>query len=80
MPKGGELMLLGLYTRMKVAWLSARSRFEDENGAVATEYVVLLVLIALGIIVGAAVLAGAINHNFNCASDSIATKITASKC
>ena len=73
-------MLLGLYTRMKVAWLSARSRFENEDGAVATEYVVLLVLIALGIIVGAAVLAGAINSNFDCASDSIQGGVTSSAC
>jgi Flp pilus assembly pilin Flp len=73
-------MLLGFYTRLQAMWLGVRSRFEDENGAVATEYVVLLVLIALGIIVGAAVLAGAINNNFNCASDSIATGITESQC
>jgi Flp pilus assembly pilin Flp len=73
-------MILGLYTRLQAAWLGVRSRFENEDGAVATEYVVLLVLIALGIIVGAAVLAGAINKNFNCASDSITTVSSASKC
>ena len=73
-------MLLGLYTRLQTAWLSVRSRFEDENGAVATEYVVLLVLIALGIIVGAAVLAGAINKNFNCASDSIQGGVSSAAC
>jgi Flp pilus assembly pilin Flp len=72
--------MLGLYTRLQTAWLGVRSRFEDENGAVATEYVVLLVLIALGIIVGAAVLAGAINKNFNCASTSITPVSTSASC
>ena len=72
--------MLSFYTRLRVAWLGIRSRFEDEDGAVATEYVVLLVLIALGIIVGAAVLAGAINSNFNCASDSITPISTGSSC
>ena len=73
-------MILGLYTRLQAAWLGVRSRFENEDGAVATEYVVLLVLIALGIIVGAAVLAGAINSNFDCASDSIQGGVTSSQC
>jgi Flp pilus assembly pilin Flp len=72
--------MIGLYTRLQTMWLNVRSRFENEQGAVATEYVVLLVLIALGIIVGAAVLAGAINKNFNCASNSIASGVSASKC
>ena len=44
---------------------------ENEDGAVATEYVVLLVLIAIAIIAGAAVLAAAINDKFNCASSSV---------
>ena len=67
----GEGMLLGLYVKMQTMWAGVRSRMEDETGAVATEYVVLLVLIALGIIVGASVLAGALNDKFNCASSSI---------
>ena len=73
-------MLLGLYTRLQARWLDLRSRFEGENGAVATEYVVLLVLIALGIIVGAAVLAGAINSNFTCASNSIKAGVKSAAC
>ena len=63
--------MLSMFVKLQAVWLKARARVEDENGAVATEYVVLLVLIALGIIVGAAVLAGAINSNFTCASNSI---------
>jgi Flp pilus assembly pilin Flp len=72
--------MLSLSTGLYGLWLHLRSRFEDENGAVATEYVVLIVLIALGIIVGAAVLAGAINNNFNCASESITPLATESGC
>ena len=73
-------MILGFYTRLQAMWLGVRSRFENEDGAVATEYVVLLVLIALGIIVGAAVLAGAINKNFSCASSSISASAKSSAC
>ena len=40
-------MLLSLYTRVQVAWLGFRARFEDEDGAVATEYALLLVLVAM---------------------------------
>ena len=73
-------MLLGLYVKMQGMWAGLRSRMEDESGAVATEYVVLLVLIALGIIVGAAVLAGAINDKFSCASSTISTSSKSSAC
>ena len=69
--EGGEQVLLGLYVKMQTKWAGIRSRMENETGAVATEYVVLLVLIALGIIVGASVLAGVINDKFNCASSAI---------
>ena len=54
-------MLLGLYTKLQTAWVSFRSRFEDETGAVATEYVLLLVLIALAITGGMIYLATQIN-------------------
>ena len=64
-------MLLGLYVKVQTMWGGLRTRMENEDGAVATEYVVLLVLIAIAIIAGAAVLAGAINAKFNCASTSI---------
>ena len=66
-------MLLGLYVKVQTMWGGLRTRMENEDGAVATEYVVLLVLIAIAIIAGAAVLAGAINAKFNCASTSIDT-------
>ncbi|HYT80335.1 MAG TPA: Flp family type IVb pilin [Actinomycetota bacterium] len=78
--EGGEQVLLGLYVKMQTMWAGVRSRMEDETGAVATEYVVLLVLIALGIIVGAAVLASAINSKFVCASTSISPIATSASC
>jgi Flp pilus assembly pilin Flp len=64
-------VLLGLFVKLQTTLAGLRSRMEDEDGAVATEYVVLLVLIAIAIIAGAAVLAAAINDKFNCASSSI---------
>jgi Flp pilus assembly pilin Flp len=64
-------VLLSLFVKMQTTLAGLRSRMENEDGAVATEYVVLLVLIAIAIIAGAAVLAAAINDKFNCASSSI---------
>jgi Flp pilus assembly pilin Flp len=64
-------VLLGLYTRMQTAWASFRGRFEDESGAVATEYVFLLVLIALAITGGMIFLASAINAKFSEAGSGV---------
>jgi Flp pilus assembly pilin Flp len=64
-------MLLGLYSRMLSMWSDLRSRMTGEDGAVATEYVILLVLIAIAITVGAVVLAGAINAQFSAASSCV---------
>jgi len=73
-------VLLGLFVKMQTRWAEFRPRMENESGAVATEYVVLLVLIALGIIVGAAVLAGALNSKFSCASSSISPMSKSASC
>jgi Flp pilus assembly pilin Flp len=73
-------VLLGLYVKMQTMWSGLRSRMENEQGAVATEYVVLLVLIAIAIIAGAAVLAGAINAKFECASSVITPIGSAGSC
>ena len=69
--EGGEQVLLSVYTTLQAMWAGLRTRMENEEGAVATEYVVLLVLIAIAIIAGASVLAGAINAKFECASSAI---------
>ena len=64
-------MLLGLYTRMQTSWALFRGRFENEDGAVATEYVFLLVLIALAITGGMIFLASAINAKFSDAGSGV---------
>jgi Flp pilus assembly pilin Flp len=64
-------VLLGLYTRAQTTWASFRSRFEDESGAVATEYIFLLVLIALAITGGMIFLASAINAKFSEAGSGV---------
>jgi Flp pilus assembly pilin Flp len=64
-------MLLSLYSRLQTAWAGVRSRFEDETGAVATEYVFLLVLIALAITGGMIFLASAINAKFSDAGSGV---------
>jgi pilus assembly protein Flp/PilA len=64
--------MLGLYTRLKSGWLHLTRGIRNEDGAVATEYGLLLVLIALAIIVGATALGIAINNLFNNAAGRLA--------
>lgn len=54
-------MLLGFYTWAQTLWAGVRQRFEDESGAVGTEYALLLVLIAIAFTSGAIALGLAIN-------------------
>src|SRR5438094_533426 len=42
-------MLLGLYTRLMGVWSGLQARMRNEDGVLATEYVILLVLIEFGI-------------------------------
>ncbi len=72
-PKGGEHMVLGFVAMVQTLWSEFRSRFEDENGAVATEYVLLLALIALAITAGMVVLATAILDKFQASADCLNT-------
>jgi Flp pilus assembly pilin Flp len=46
-------VFLSLATRVQAFWFRLRQGFEDQTGAVATEYVLLLIFIAV-VIVGAA--------------------------
>jgi Flp pilus assembly pilin Flp len=48
-----------------------RAKLQVEEGATATEYIVLLVFIALAIVAGALVLGGAINGAFDDAATQI---------
>jgi Flp pilus assembly pilin Flp len=63
--------MLGLYTSLKSGWFHLTRRIRNEDGAVATEYGLLLVLIALGILIGAAALGVAINTLFNDAATEL---------
>jgi pilus assembly protein Flp/PilA len=64
--------MLSLYTGLKSGWFHLTRRIRNEDGAVATEYGLLLVLIALAIIVGATALGIAINNLFNNAAGRLA--------
>jgi Flp pilus assembly pilin Flp len=66
------LSVVSLYTAAQNWWPArVRGRFEDETGAVATEYVLLLVLIALAITGGMIFLAAAINAKFSDAGNTL---------
>ena len=58
-------MLLDLYVRAKTLLWGARDAITNEDGAVATEYGLLLVLIALAIVVAAGALGVAIAGVFD---------------
>jgi Flp pilus assembly pilin Flp len=64
-------MLLGLYTRASAAWFSITSRLRDETGAVATEYALLLTLIAIAFVIAAAALGTAINDRLQNGADCV---------
>ena len=54
------------------AWLRVRSRFEDETGAVAAEYVLLLTLIAIALVGAMSALGLAISSKYQTARDCVA--------
>ena len=64
-------MLLSLFTRALALWAPVRRRFEDEAGAVGTEYALLLFLIATVFTVGAAALGVAINSKLQQGADCL---------
>jgi Flp pilus assembly pilin Flp len=61
-------MLLGLYMRTLSLWSGLQARFRNEEGVIATEYLVLMVFIALAIIAGATALGFAINSKLSSVS------------
>jgi Flp pilus assembly pilin Flp len=58
-------MFLALYVGAQTLWADLRGKVMREDGAVATEYALLLVLIALAIIAAAIALGLAIAGVFN---------------
>ena len=64
-------MLLELFTKVQAAWVTFRSRFENEDGVIATEYIIMLVLVALAIIAGATYLGIQINDKLSDTGDLV---------
>ena len=64
-------MFLVLFTKAQVWWSSVRERLGGEGGAVATEYALLLLLIALAIVAAAGFLGTAIANKFSNACNSL---------
>jgi pilus assembly protein Flp/PilA len=60
-----------MFSMLQAVWPYLRARFSREDGAVATEYGLLLVLIALAIIVAAAALGMAIAGVFDSATGTL---------
>ena len=64
-------MLLDLYVKAKTLLWGARDKITGEDGAVATEYGLLLVLIAIAIVAAAAALVTALIAVFNRGTGSL---------
>jgi pilus assembly protein Flp/PilA len=64
-------MLLDLYVKAKTLLWGARDKITNEDGAVATEYGLLLVLIAIAIVAAATALGVAISGVFTRGKDSL---------
>ena len=64
-------MILSLVTNCQLRWASVRERLTGESGAVATEYALLLLLIALFIVASATLLGKAIADKFTSACNSL---------
>jgi Flp pilus assembly pilin Flp len=64
-------MFLTLYVGAQTLFTGLRSKMRREDGAVATEYALLLVLIALAIIAAATLLGLAIAGVFQSGSDTL---------
>jgi Flp pilus assembly pilin Flp len=67
-------MFLALYVGAQTLWADLRGKVSREDGAVATEYALLLVLIALAIITAAILLGTAIASVFQRGADTLSTQ------
>jgi Flp pilus assembly pilin Flp len=64
-------MLLGLYVRAQTFWGDLRERMGGERGAVATEYALLLVFIAVAIAATVGILGKSILDKFQKANTEL---------
>jgi len=62
-----------MFSMLQAAWPYLRARFSREDGAVATEYGLLLALVAIAIIAALIALATALNAVFNSASGTLSS-------
>ena len=65
-------MVSELWSIVLEAWLCVRSRIEDETGAIAAEYVLLLTLIATVLVIAMSALGIAISAKYQTARDCVA--------
>jgi pilus assembly protein Flp/PilA len=65
LPKGGEQMLLSLYTGAQVWFSDFRARAREEKGATAVEYALMVALIAAVIIVAVRLIGTNANTKFS---------------
>jgi Flp pilus assembly pilin Flp len=65
--------MLGFYVKAQTLWAGLRDRMVREDGAVATEYALLLVLIAIAIVAAAYALGQAIVGKFTQAQTCLST-------
>ena len=64
-------MFLSFYVRAQAFWATTRERLAGERGAVATEYALLLLLIAIAIVAAATALGKAVSGKFTSACNSL---------
>lgn len=64
-------MFLGLYTAMQTWMFGVRERFTREDGAVATEYALIITLVAIAIIAALGFLGKAIATRFGDATSAL---------
>jgi pilus assembly protein Flp/PilA len=70
--KGGE-MLLRIYTGATVWWNDLRVRAQEEKGATAVEYALMVALIAVVIIAAVAFLGKAASNKFSTVGSAVDT-------
>ena len=63
--------MLRLFIKAQAAWVTLRTRVENDDGVIATEYIIMLVLVALAIIAGATYLGVKIDSKLSAAGDSV---------
>jgi Flp pilus assembly pilin Flp len=64
-------MLVRLWCKAQTMLMDVGSRLENEDGVIATEYIIMLVLVALAIIAGASYLGVQINTKLSATGNAV---------